>query len=466
MNWKFKWSVKLPLLLVLFATLPVSVVAYWTVNLLESNYDQSTREMVEGLAMARSSAITHFTEDRRSEVERIAQLLATPVASALSAGEAMVEAKKEVVGTPEESEPLPQLKDAEALEDRPGSKETGPAKDEHSTSAEGARDAVPTRSSAHLEEANDALRHQLGLVLWDQKKFEEFLIISATGEVLVSTFQEHEETTAEQLEYFRNGLGATFVQPAFLSPITKRLTMVIATPIRDQDAKVIAVLVARLNLTKFYEMINESTGLKKTGETVVGALADGHLMLMAPTRHVPDVEEARKIVMDSASELPLLQAARGQRGNGRTTDYRGQCVYAAWEHIPSLDWALAVKIDCTEALAPVRQAREQMIPLILAIGAVALVFALLVAQALIVPLGALRKAAEKISTGDLDVRLKIPAGDEVGDLADSFERMVSAIKFFREQSRSEEEEIAAEAAFQQAQKAERGEAEPDGEPEL
>jgi len=186
---------------------------------------------------------------------------------------------------------------------------------------------------------------------------------------------------------------------------------------------------------------------------------------MAPTRHVPDVEEARKIVMDAASELPMLQAARGQRGSGRTTDYRGECVYAAWEHIPSLDWALAVKIDCTEALAPARQAREQMIPLILAIGAVALVFALLVAQALIVPLGSLRKAAEKISTGDLDVRLKIPAGDEVGDLADSFERMVSAIKFFREQSRSEEEEIAAEAAFQQSQKAEGGDSDPDGERE-
>jgi nitrogen fixation/metabolism regulation signal transduction histidine kinase len=106
-----------------------------------------------------------------------------------------------------------------------------------------------------------------------------------------------------------------------------------------------------------------------------------------------------------------------------------------------------------------------MIPLILAIGAVALVFALLVAQALIVPLGSLRKAAEKISTGDLDVRLKIPAGDEVGDLADSFERMVSAIKFFREQSRSEEEEIAAEAAFQQAQQAARGESDSDREPE-
>lgn len=457
MTWKLKWSVKLPLFLVLFATLPVSVVAYWTLELLQSDHHKSTMQKVEGLARARSSAIAQFTEDRRSEVERIAQFLSAQVVASLVAGEAVTEAKTEASGAQgEQEEPLPKLKDAEALE----GEEEEPKKphgaevtsDDVATKApEQLESAVVTLSSKRFKEANDQLRQQLGLLLWDQKKFEEFLIIGATGEVLVSTFQEHEGTTAEQLEYFQNGLGATFVQPAFLSPITKRLTMVISTPIRDQDAQVVAVLAARLNLTKFYEMINDLTGLNETGETVVGALVDDKLRLMAPTRHVPNVEEAWKLSMNTKSSLPLQQASRGQSGSGQVTDYRGECVYAAWEQIPSLDWAVAVKIDCSEALIPARETRGQMTSLILVVGTVALIFAFLVAQALIVPLGSLRKAAEKISKGDLDVRLKIPAGDEVGDLADSFERMVSAIKFFRENSRSEEEEIAAEAALQRAE---------------
>lgn len=457
MTWKLKWRVKLPLLLVLFATLPVSVVAYWTLDLLQSDHDQSTMQMVEGLARARSSAITQFTEDRRSEVERIAQLLSAPVVASLNASKAVTEAKDASGTKAELEESLPRLKDAEALEGGSNEARTAQAASDvaakKSLSENQVDSAVVNLSSERFKEANDQLRQQLGLVLWDQKKFEEFLIIGATGKVLVSTFQEHEDTTAEQLEYFQNGLGATFVQPAFLSPLTKRLTMVIATPVRDQDAQVVAVLAARLNLTKFYEMINDLTGLNQTGETVVGAVVDGKFMLMAPTRHVPNVEEARKIAVATNSTLPLQQASRGQRGSGQVIDYRGECVYAAWEQIPSLDWALAVKMDCSEVLVSAGETRDRMISLILVIGTVALICAFLVAQALTIPLGSLRKAAEKISTGDLDVRLKIPAGDEMGDLADSFERMVSAIKFFREHSPSEEEEIAAEAIVQGTQEA-------------
>ena len=56
------------------------------------------------------------------------------------------------------------------------------------------------------------------------------------------------------------------------------------------------------------------------------------------------------------------------------------------------------------------------------------------------PLKELQAATERISRGDFNVALDIRSRDEIGELADSFDRMVAAIKFFREHSRSVEDE--------------------------
>ena len=70
----------------------------------------------------------------------------------------------------------------------------------------------------------------------------------------------------------------------------------------------------------------------------------------------------------------------------------------------------------------------------------AIICSILMSRALVVPLQQLKSATERISRGDLDVRLTIHSNDEVGDLAESFERMVAAIKFFRGKEVEEEPE--------------------------
>jgi HAMP domain-containing protein len=57
-----------------------------------------------------------------------------------------------------------------------------------------------------------------------------------------------------------------------------------------------------------------------------------------------------------------------------------------------------------------------------------------VARTLVQPLKDLKDAADRLSRGDFAVSLDIRSKDEIGELADSFERMVAAVKFFREQS--------------------------------
>jgi len=65
-------------------------------------------------------------------------------------------------------------------------------------------------------------------------------------------------------------------------------------------------------------------------------------------------------------------------------------------------------------------------------------------RAILVPVQHLKDVAENVSLGNLDLTVHRFSDDEIGDLADSFSRMVTAVKFFR----SEAEAFEAEAGAQ------------------
>lgn len=62
-------------------------------------------------------------------------------------------------------------------------------------------------------------------------------------------------------------------------------------------------------------------------------------------------------------------------------------------------------------------------------------------QAILLPVEHLKDVAENVSLGNLDIAVRRYSEDEIGDLADSFSRMLTAVKFFR----MEVETIQAEA---------------------
>jgi methyl-accepting chemotaxis protein len=53
------------------------------------------------------------------------------------------------------------------------------------------------------------------------------------------------------------------------------------------------------------------------------------------------------------------------------------------------------------------------------------------ARAILTPVDHLKEVAESVSMGNLDVTVHRYSEDEIGDLADSFSRMVAAVKYFR-----------------------------------
>lgn len=68
-----------------------------------------------------------------------------------------------------------------------------------------------------------------------------------------------------------------------------------------------------------------------------------------------------------------------------------------------------------------------------------LVIAFVSAHKITEPLKQLSEVADKISTGDTNVEVNITSKDEVGDLADSFDRMIASVKYLLQMSTEEGE---------------------------
>ncbi len=413
---------------------PVGALSYWTLQALDRYFLTTTEESLQGLARAKAQAIEQFTTDRVRQVERIATLVVGDLEVISEAPESLPETTSGTLPDPGEVGPTPPTAADAGVPD-------ASASSDNSTTTEQPSNRRPPggETSNRVRAAQESLRRTLGLIQWDQQDYEEFLIIDPKGDVLVSTFDDHEGKTAKSIEYFQQGLRTTYVQPVFHSPITNRLTMVIATPIKNQNQRVIGVIAARLNLDTFFRLIGDLTGLGETGETVVARQVESELLFMAPTRHDANAALERRLDIGAETGRGLQEAVRGQSGSGLINDYRGVDTYAAWQHIPSLDWGLVVKIDVAESRQVVAQAREQVLVLMLVILLIILLSSVALSKAMVAPLRQLKEATDKISRGDLDVRLQINSKDEVGELADSFERMVAAIKFFKHRDEAAEE---------------------------
>lgn len=59
-----------------------------------------------------------------------------------------------------------------------------------------------------------------------------------------------------------------------------------------------------------------------------------------------------------------------------------------------------------------------------------LLLALLLAGSITTPIAHLRDVAEKVSLGDLSIKVDVDQKNEIGELGDSFDRMVTAVRFF------------------------------------
>jgi methyl-accepting chemotaxis protein len=118
-------------------------------------------------------------------------------------------------------------------------------------------------------------------------------------------------------------------------------------------------------------------------------------------------------------------------------------------HESAEDSELTGKDASDSSLEQIDRTSKRSVGLVIGISLLALVIAVVVsyklARAILVPVEHLKNVAENVSMGNLDISVHRYSDDEIGDLTDSFSRMVTAVKFFRLEASEAEASRAAAA---------------------
>lgn len=190
----------------------------------------------------------------------------------------------------------------------------------------------------------------------------------------------------------------------------------------------VGVVALQLNNEEVYKLMEDYTGLGNTGETVVAQLDGETVTFMAPTRHDSNAAFRRRFEISAHPNDPVALAAQNKSGLGMGKDYRDEKVVAAWQYLPSLRWGMVTKIDEKEAFARIAELRNWSITLGVVTIVAVLLAAVYVSRSISKPIVQLTDLTRRIAAGDLGQTLKVESRDEIGELADAFNKMTADLK--------------------------------------
>ena len=222
--------------------------------------------------------------------------------------------------------------------------------------------------------------------------------------------------------------GVYFSDIYFDKAEDNRLEMLLTAPASDFNGNFLGVIAFEMDMTAIYNLIQDTTGLGRTGETLVSKKIGNHLEFLNPLRHDPQAALNRKVSFGEPAAYPSQQAVQGKTGAGIAIDYRGKKVIAAWRYIPSLDWGLVAKIDASEAFADVANLQKLVAIVLVLIFLLAGLMAFSIARSIAEPVNRLALGAEIIGSGNLDYKVATDSKDEIGQLSRSFDKMTHDLK--------------------------------------
>lgn len=252
-------------------------------------------------------------------------------------------------------------------------------------------------------------------------EFEDTKIIGKDGKIFYSLGGITNEDYIED-RFFQRGLKESFIE--FESAkITKK--MVVVSPIFADDSKIgdesIGVIISRMRTSSIDNVLLNRSGLGESGEVYI---VNNQLMMLSESRFIEDVIFKQKV-----DTLPVQKCLNEEEGFlGVYENYRNVSVYGSSYCADDLGIVLLVEIDEAEVEKPIDILRDRIfytgIMITLGMGIVAFVMSKSISR----PLIKLKNAANKIASGDFEVRTNITTGDEIGELSHAFDSMAQKLE--------------------------------------
>jgi len=231
-------------------------------------------------------------------------------------------------------------------------------------------------------------------------------------------------------DYFKAALtGATFIGQPTIGLVAREPVLPIATPIRDANGKVRAVLtgVTTLAAPGFLDLLQTS----RIGQT-------GGFLLISPRDRLfvaaSDPTMAMKPTPPAGVNTLHDRAMDGFRGTGITVNAKGVEEISAMASVPSAGWFVVARLPTEEAFAPVARVQRFIVKYS---GPVIAIFLVLAWSGLYLTFRPLFKAADhadRMTRGEIPLEpLPIARNDEVGHLTAAFNRLLAKLSESQDQ---------------------------------
>lgn len=240
------------------------------------------------------------------------------------------------------------------------------------------------------------------------------------AQVIASTDPNEEDKYRETMPYFIDGRDGPYVQNVYYSFASSGPAMTVSAPIKAADGHLLGVLAGHLNLEEMDRIIQRRTGLRQTDDTF---LVNTSNLFVTQPRLLPDPA----VLQRGIHTVAIVHCLSRTDGVISAPDYRGVPAIIVYRWLADWEMCLIVKMDQSEAYAPVRTFGWQL----LFAGGLALLaasaLAYVVAQAFTRPILSLQQAAMRFGRGELDARAPDLRHDELGALALEFNQMAASI---------------------------------------
>ena len=248
---------------------------------------------------------------------------------------------------------------------------------------------------------------------------EIFILSNDGGKIIYSTNRDRIGLFRLADRYFVQGQRGIFVQNVYPSPVTLKPTMTIAAPLYDPNGTAFGVLAAHINLDRLDQIILERVGIGASSETY---LVDQFNEFVSGQRF------GRNDFPRGVHTVGIDAAVRGEDGAALYTNYRGVPVVGVYRWVEKREFALLTEMSQTEAFAPARRLAWTVfgVGLIMTLTLALLIY--LLTRQIVRPVTALTTTAARVAAGNLSVQASVITKDEIGALAQTFNRMIEQLR--------------------------------------
>jgi len=278
------------------------------------------------------------------------------------------------------------------------------------------------------EKLHEEIRNTLINVIEIDKSFIEIFFLDLGGKIHESSEISSEDKIKEDVDYFIKGLNSSYIGTIDYDILLQIPSLIISTPMKNSEGKVIGVLAGRLNLRAISNLITLRDGLGETGESY---LINGFNLVLTNLLFEEGVSFKKKIFTES-----VVDCLNFNKGFKKYKDYRGEDVYGYYLWIPERGICLITKIDESEALKELSMLKILMVILFILIIIIVTLVSLWLARIITSPIKKLKEATFNLSQGKFQTKLNIHTKDEIEVLANTFVSMAKGLKESRKQLQS------------------------------